>query len=203
MKWRKNQKPPGENTDLLSIFFASFFCSASLKRRFLRPRALLPNHDLSPLSHQLLQPGWLYASLGEVFNPPSSSWPPQKLHCTPPWPTFRSMPLLGFVILQLLPSYPSTNLRAAFTSIRPETSRVQCDIEEQLCLPCKVRREVRAQRDADWKKLKGISCFYKGTFVRNGSRVSSWIALFFSVTPFLQILQWRVLPVLGATLLTL
>lgn len=113
------------------------------------------------------------------------------------------MPLLGFVILQLLPSYPSTNLRVAFTSIRPETSHVQCDIEEQPCLPCKVRREVRAQRDADWKKLKGISCFYKGTFVRNGSRASSWFALFFSVTPFLQILQWRVLHVLGATLLTL
>lgn len=68
----KTQKTPGEDTDLLSLLFFPFG-STSLNRGFLRPRALLPNHDLSPLSHHLLQPGWLCASLGELFNPPSSS----------------------------------------------------------------------------------------------------------------------------------
>lgn len=60
----------------------------------------------------------------------------------------------------------------------PKTFYVPSDIEKPLCSPCQVRREVRAQQDTDWKRLDGISCFYKGTFV------SSWFALFLAVMPF-------------------
>lgn len=89
-----------------------------------------------------------------------------------------------FVTLHLLASFPSTSLWVTFTSIGLETSLAQCEIEEPLCLPSELRGEVTAQRDADWKKLKGISCFYKGTFVRNGNWVLGWSALFSSVMLF-------------------
>lgn len=128
---------------------------------------IIPKHSLSPLSHQLLQPGWLYAYLGKVFNRRPLANPIRSSIVLLHGPHLDLCPYSAWQLCSCC-----RHIRARITSIRPQTSNVLCDIKEPLCSPCQVHREVRAQQDTDWQKLKGISCFHKGTFVRNVSWVS-------------------------------